>query len=199
VRYDVDVALSPSAPRGSGPMASVRKSGVATDRAAQHSESGPAISTTVARSSHIGRSEAFESQRTFLSGPGTSSIVSCQFQDLSPPLSFAKAGCSMTLDPKSELTRQWLQVAADDLSLAVLAHSADPPMLSGVVYHCQHTFEKTLKAYLVWHGQQVPRTHALPDLVVLCQQIDPGFASLAQSAAQVTPCGTAFRFTRSSP
>jgi hypothetical protein len=25
----------------------------------------------------------------------------------------------MTLDPKSELTRQWLQVAADDLSLDV--------------------------------------------------------------------------------
>jgi hypothetical protein len=39
----------------------------------------------------------------------------------------------MTLDPKSELTRQWLQVAHDDLALAELANQADPPLLSGVV------------------------------------------------------------------
>jgi HEPN domain-containing protein len=66
----------------------------------------------------------------------------------------------MTLDPRSELTRQWLRVASDDLSLAKLANSADPPMLSGVVYHCQQAFEKALKAFLVWHRQPVPRTHA---------------------------------------
>jgi HEPN domain-containing protein len=100
----------------------------------------------------------------------------------------------MTLDPKSELTRQWLQVAADDLRLAELANAADPPMLSGVVYHCQQTFEKALKAYLVWHGQHVPRTHALPDLVILCEQIDAAFSSLTVTAAQVTPYGTAFRY-----
>jgi HEPN domain-containing protein len=100
----------------------------------------------------------------------------------------------MTLDPKSELTRQWLQVATDDLSLAELANGAIPPMLSGVVYHCQQTFEKALKAFLVWHSQPVPRTHALPDLVILCQPIDPSFSSLAVMAAQVTPYGTAFRY-----
>ncbi len=100
----------------------------------------------------------------------------------------------MTLDPKSELTRQWLRVAADDLRLAEHANAANPPMLSGVVYHCQQTFEKALKAYLVWHSQPVPRTHALPDLVFLCQQIDPSFVSLAMMAAQDTPYGTAFRY-----
>ena len=60
----------------------------------------------------------------------------------------------MTLSPKDELTRQWLRVAADDLSLAELANAANPPMLSGVVYHCQQTFEKALKAYLVWQSQK---------------------------------------------
>src|SRR5690349_11152942 len=67
-------------------------------------------------------------------------------------------------------------------------------MLSGVVYHCQQAFEKALKAFLVWHGQPVPRTHALPDLVMLCQQIDATFSSLTVAAAQVTPYGTAFRY-----
>jgi hypothetical protein len=56
----------------------------------------------------------------------------------------------MTLDPKSELTRQWLRVAADDLGLAELANAADPPMLSGVVYHYQQAFEKMLKGS--WSG-----------------------------------------------
>lgn len=100
----------------------------------------------------------------------------------------------MTLDPRSELTRQWLKVAADDLRLAELANQADPPMLSGVVYHCQQAFEKALKAFLVWHRQPVPRTHALPDLVILCDQIEPTFSTLAASAAQITPYGTAFRY-----
>jgi len=67
-------------------------------------------------------------------------------------------------------------------------------MLTGVVYHCQQAFEEALKAFLVWHSQNVPRTHALPDLVILCEQIDPSFSSLATAAAQVTPCGTAFRY-----
>ena len=80
------------------------------------------------------------------------------------------------------------------MGLAELAYGADPPMLSGVVYHRQQTFEKVLKAFLVWHGQVVPRTHALTDLVLLCEQIDAAFSSLAATAAQVTPYGTAFRY-----
>jgi HEPN domain-containing protein len=100
----------------------------------------------------------------------------------------------MTLDPKSELTRQWLQVATEDLNLAEVAYRATPPLLSGVVYHCQQVFEKALKAFLVWHSQPVPHTHALPDLVSRCQQIDSSFSSLTLAAAQVTPYGTAFRY-----
>jgi len=67
-------------------------------------------------------------------------------------------------------------------------------MLSGAVYHCQQAFEEALKAFLVWHSQPVPRTHALPDVVILCGQIDSAFGALAVSAAQITPYGTAFRY-----
>ena len=100
----------------------------------------------------------------------------------------------MTLDPKSELTRQWLQVAAEDLRLAEIANLADPPLLSGVVFHCQQVFEKALKAFLIWHAQPVPRTHALPDLINLCRQLDPAFSALSVAAARVSPYGTAFRY-----
>jgi HEPN domain-containing protein len=73
----------------------------------------------------------------------------------------------MMLDPRSELTREWPGVAAENLRLAEFANTADPPLLSGVLYHCQQASEKALKAFLVWHGQHVPRTHGLPDLVSL--------------------------------
>ena len=51
-----------------------------------------------------------------------------------------------------------------------------------------------MEAFLLWHGQSVPRTHALPELVTLCQPLDPAFSSLAVAATQVTPYGTAFRY-----
>lgn len=100
----------------------------------------------------------------------------------------------MTADPRAELTRQWLQVAADDLSLAELANVADPPLRSGVVYHCQQAFEKALKAFLAWHSQPIQRTHDLVELVSTCEQIDPTFATLAQTADLISPYGTAFRY-----
>ena len=77
------------------------------------------VRPTAGRSAPIMRSTAYESQRTSSSGPARSLIAFCRSPGLSPPRSSARGGCCMTLDPKSELTRQWLQVANDDLALAV--------------------------------------------------------------------------------
>lgn len=38
---------------------------------------------------------------------------------------------------------------------------------------CNMAVEKTLKAFLAFHGQLLPRTHDLEELAALCQQIDP--------------------------
>src|SRR5687768_8389796 len=106
--------------------------------------------------------------------------------------SSARAGCSMTPDPTTDLTRQWLQVAAEDLNLAELANRVDPPLLSGVVYHCQQAFEKVLKAFLAWHAQPFRRTHDLVELVGDCEHLDPSFSALAERAKGISPYGTAF-------
>ena len=100
----------------------------------------------------------------------------------------------MTLDPRSDLTRQWLRVAAEDLRLAELANTADPPLLSGVLYHCQQAFEKALKGFLTWHSQPLRRTHDLIELVSTCRQLDATFAAMDQAADLVSPYGTAFRY-----
>lgn len=100
----------------------------------------------------------------------------------------------MTPDPKVDLTRQWLRVAAEDLSLAELAHHAEPPLLSGVVYHCEQAFEKALKAWLAWHDQPLRGTHDLVELVSECELIDPAFAALTEAADTISPFSTAFRY-----
>ena len=100
----------------------------------------------------------------------------------------------MPPDPKTELTRAWLPVVAEDLAMADLANRADAPVRLGVGYHRQQAFERALKAFPVWHGQPVSRTHALPELVARCPQVDPSFSSLAETAARVTPYGVAFRY-----
>lgn len=100
------------------------------------------------------------------------------------------------MQPSSQasLTREWLRTAREDLALAELATKANPPLLAGAVYHCQQAFEKTLKAFLTWHGSPFGRTHDLTELVRLCEQIDPTFSTLAGDAALVTPYATQFRY-----
>ena len=78
--------------------------------------------------------------------------------------------------------------------MAELAINADPPLLSGAVYHCQQAFEKALKAFLTWHGHPFRRTHDLAELVGVCEQADPSFSTLEAAADVVTPYATAFRY-----
>jgi HEPN domain-containing protein len=100
----------------------------------------------------------------------------------------------MQRDPRTELTRQWLQTASEDLELAALALRAEPALLSGAVFHSQQAFEKSLKGFLAWHEKPLARTHNLSGLVTLCEQIDPTFTTLAEDAAMVNPFATQFRY-----
>lgn len=100
----------------------------------------------------------------------------------------------MQHNPAAGLTREWLQIAAEDLAMADLAMTASPPLLSGAVYHCQQAFEKALKALLTWHGSPFRRTHDLTELVQLCEQLDPIFSALVGDAAMVSPYVADFRY-----
>ena len=42
---------------------------------------------------------------------------------------------------------EWLRVAGDDLRLADVALTLDPPIIGLAVYHAQQTVEKALKAH----------------------------------------------------
>lgn len=49
---------------------------------------------------------------------------------------------------------------------------------TAVCFHCQQFVEKALKAFLVFHSADFPRTHNLEYLKELCARIDADFTSL---------------------
>lgn len=72
---------------------------------------------------------------------------------------------SAILDPASWATR-----AEEDYWLAQSAIRRKRPLLYGACFHAQQCAEKYLKALLVFHGQDFPKTHDLAALGTLCEQ-----------------------------
>jgi HEPN domain-containing protein len=67
------------------------------------------------------------------------------------------------------LVRQWLSKAEEDLLVAEHLAEAGALSPSAVGFHAQQAAEKSIKAYLVHHQIDFPKTHdidALLDLVV---------------------------------
>ncbi len=61
-------------------------------------------------------------------------------------------------------TRGWIMKAARDLATADYELKANPPFAEDIVFHAQQAVEKTLKAFLTWHGRIFRKTHNLVEL-----------------------------------
>lgn len=76
--------------------------------------------------------------------------------------------------------RRWLFKAMEDLRVA--QHELMLPeaevVTTAVCFHCQQFIEKGLKAFLVAHGKDFPRTHNLGFLKALCAEIERAFEQL---------------------
>lgn len=92
-----------------------------------------------------------------------------------------------------ELAHEWLAKADVDLSAANALLSAGD--LSDVVaFHAQQVAEKALKAFLVWHQIEFPKTHDIERLLELCASVEPEVAAALASAAELTPYGVEYRY-----
>ncbi len=76
--------------------------------------------------------------------------------------------------------RRWLFKAMEDLRVAQheLALPEADVVTTAVCFHCQQFIEKGLKAFLVAHGKDFPRTHNLGFLKALCAEIERAFEQL---------------------
>jgi len=64
--------------------------------------------------------------------------------------------------------RQWKQKAEEDFAAATtLLKAASPPLHSAICFHVQQAVEKYIKACLVLHRVDFPRTHNIAELINL--------------------------------
>ena len=72
----------------------------------------------------------------------------------------------------------WLNKAEHDLLSAQRLLEIEPMILDNACFHCQQAIEKCLKAFLVYHGRDIERTHNIIFLLSECANFDPVFAAV---------------------
>ncbi len=90
--------------------------------------------------------------------------------------------------------REWLRKAAGDLAAARHLLLGGDRLGPSAAFHAQQAAEKALKAVLVWHGREVPRTHDLAYLVDLIASEEPELADAVRRSVTLTPYGVEARY-----
>ena len=88
--------------------------------------------------------------------------------------------------------QQWLLKSQRDLEAAKVLF--EHGLFDVVVYHCQQSAEKALKAYLVYQEVILQKTHNLVVLLESCLAFDINFEILRDTAEILTPYATEFRY-----
>jgi HEPN domain-containing protein len=74
------------------------------------------------------------------------------------------------------LTLEWIEKAEGDFrTMRRELHARSAPNYDAVCFHAQQCAEKYLKAFLHEHGQVVPRTHSLLELLAILLKLEPTF------------------------
>jgi HEPN domain-containing protein len=74
---------------------------------------------------------------------------------------------------KAEHIQNWLFRAKEDISVIESLLSFNPEYYTSTIcFHAQQAVEKYLKAFLVYHDIDFPRTHDVDYLILECQKID---------------------------
>jgi HEPN domain-containing protein len=100
---------------------------------------------------------------------------------------------------KEELLKQWLEKAEKDLGLAKHLLKEKTIYLEAVGFHAQQAAEKYLKAFLVQHQIEFPKTHNLGKLLDLVSRIDPDLAESLREATKLNPYSIVARYPGDSP
>lgn len=84
---------------------------------------------------------------------------------------------------KCEFVKEWLNKAEEDFSLAEHLVAENTSYYAAIGFHAQQAAEKYLKAFLVDHQIEFPKTH---DLAELLDRVSAVNASLAESLDEIT-------------
>jgi len=95
---------------------------------------------------------------------------------------------------KRELVVRWLDKAEEDFRVAGYLSSGETVFLSAIGFHAQQAVEKYLKALLVHHQVEFPKTHDIQELLNLLAPVAPSLAGSLRDAAELTPYGVEVRY-----
>ena len=70
-------------------------------------------------------------------------------------------------EAKRDLYEKWIRRANEDLAVAEQLLYDGVPYFGSIGFHAQQAAEKFLKACLVWHQIEFPKTHDLEELLRL--------------------------------
>ncbi|MFO7882636.1 MAG: HEPN domain-containing protein [Kosmotogaceae bacterium] len=92
------------------------------------------------------------------------------------------------------IAKEWLDYAHHDLQAAEFLMKMTPKPLEIICYHCQQSAEKTLKAFLAFKNQEIPKVHDLTYLLDKCVELSPKLKKLQQEALDLTDYSTIVRY-----
>jgi HEPN domain-containing protein len=72
----------------------------------------------------------------------------------------------------------WIRRAENDLKTGKDELATEDPATDTICFHMQQCCEKYLKVFLIFHGEEYPRTHDIAKLVERCGKIDAEFQVL---------------------
>jgi len=90
--------------------------------------------------------------------------------------------------------RRWVQKAQNDLLNIENNLAASRTPWDTVCFHAQQAAEKILKAFLIYHHEQVPHTHDLTALLARCVEINPGLSDLEDDSRRLTYYAVSVRY-----
>lgn len=93
-----------------------------------------------------------------------------------------------------EYARVLLRKAREDVDICARLIQEPPLSAWGIGFHAQQAVEKLIKAVLCLHDVIYPRTHNIVMLLELLRSKGISLPPDAQSLAQLTPFGIAFRY-----
>jgi len=90
------------------------------------------------------------------------------------------------MEPKLEMTKQWIMRADDDLRLAELIMSDSEPVYWAAAFHAQQCAEKALKGLLTFHDVRAGKTHDISNLLKLSVSALPDLEQFKDRAGVLT-------------
>ena len=95
---------------------------------------------------------------------------------------------------KWDFVQQWLNRAHKDLRVAALLLQQAFDDYEIIGFHAQQAAEKFIKAFLVRHQVEFPKTHNITSLRQLVAQVDQALADRLAPTDALTPYGVEFRY-----